>query len=62
MWKISFRFFSPPENPSFTERFSSPSSMSRSFILSLTSARKSMASSSSWPWYFRTALTAAFRK
>ena len=62
IWKISLRFFSPPENPSLTGRFSSAWSMSSSFILSRTSARNSIASSSGSPRCLRTALSAAFRK
>ncbi len=62
MWKISLRFFSPPEKPSFTERSSIFSSTSRTFDFSFTSAMKSMASSSSRPWCLRLALSAAFRK
>ena len=46
IWKISLRFFSPPEKPSLTERCSSAWSISSSFIFSFTSAMKSMASSS----------------
>ena len=61
-WKISLRFFSPPEKPSFTDRFSSVSSISSLFIRSRTSAMKSIASSSSSPWYFLMAFTAALRK
>src|SRR5688572_13474881 len=38
IWKISLRFFSPPENPSFTGRFTSASSMSTTFDFSLTRA------------------------
>ena len=49
IWKISLRFFSPPEKPSFTERLSKSSFNSSSFILSFTSARNSIASSSGWP-------------
>ena len=49
IWKISLRFFSPPEKPVFTGRFSSAWSISISFIFSRTRFRKSMASSSSRP-------------
>ena len=59
IWKISLRFFSPPENPSLTGRLSSSGSMSSTFIFSFTSVRKSIASSSSWPRCLRTALSAA---
>ena len=36
IWKISLRFFSPPEKPSFTGRFSSDASMSSSLAFSRT--------------------------
>ena len=62
IWKISFRFFSPPENPSLTARLTSSSSMSTSVALSLTSERKSNASSSDSPRCLRTAFSAFFRK
>ena len=62
MWKISFRFFSPPENPSLTGRLSSPSSICTSRILPRTILRNSMASISGSPRCLRTALSAALRK
>ena len=45
IWRISLRFFSPPEKPSLTDRFRNFWSMSTSFIFSFTRARKSIASS-----------------
>src|SRR3954471_18759906 len=62
IWKISLRFFSPPENPSLTARESIDLSISSSVDFSLTSCMNSIASSSGWPWCFRLALSAAFRK
>ncbi len=62
IWKISLRFFSPPEKPSLTDRLRNAWSISSSFIFSLTSFRNSMASSSASPRCLRTALRAAFRK
>ena len=62
IWKISLRFFSPPEKPSFTGRFIRSLSMCSVLSRSLTSSRKSIASSSGSPRYFRCALSAAFRK
>ena len=41
-WRISWRFFSPPENPSLSERLANTGSMDRSLIapfISLTKAR-----------------------
>ena len=38
--KISARFFSPPEKPSFTDRFNSDSSSSSNWIFSRMSLRK----------------------
>ena len=61
-WKISLRFFSPPEKPTFTPRLSSDSSMCRTASFSRTRARKSIASSSGSPRCLRIALTAALRK
>ncbi len=46
IWKISLRFFSPPEKPSFTARVIRLSSMSSRFMRSRTSAMNSIASSS----------------
>src|SRR5262245_15555116 len=62
IWKISLRFFSPPENPSLTERFRSAWSICTSPMRSFTSARNSMASSSGSPRCLRTAFTAAFSR
>ncbi len=57
-WRISWRFFSPPENPSFSERSANFGSMARSPIapfISLTKLRSFGASP-------RTAVTAVRRK
>ena len=62
IWKISLRFFSPPEKPWLTERLRKVGSISSSFIFSLTSFMNSMASSSASPRCLRTALSAALRK
>ena len=62
MWKISLRFFSPPEKPSLTERCSIASSTSSSLAFSFINAMKSMASRSSSPRSLRAAFSAAFRK
>ena len=61
-WKISFRFFSPPENPSLTGRFSRASSMSSSDMRFRTRVMKSIASSSGCPRCFRTSFRAALRR
>ena len=58
----SLRFFSPPENPSFTPRDRKLSSMCMRFIFSRTSPRNSKASTSGRPRCWRTALTAAFSR
>ena len=47
IWRISFRFFSPPLKPSLTGRSAKVGSMSRSFIRSRSSSWKSKRSSSS---------------
>ena len=62
IWKISLRFFSPPENPSLTGRLRNASSMSSCFIRSRTSVMNSIASSSSSPRCFRMVFSAAFEK
>jgi len=62
IWKISFRFFSPPEKPTLTERFRNDSSMSSSPSFSRASPRKSSASSSSSPRALRIAFRPARRK
>jgi Fe-S cluster assembly ATP-binding protein len=59
---ISFRFFSPPENPSFTGRWIKLSSRATFFSLSLIIDKKSIASISSLPWYFLKAAVNAVRK
>ena len=46
IWKISFRFFSPPEKPSLTGRFSKLRIHLQHLHLSLTDRRNSIASSS----------------
>ena len=61
IWRISFRFFSPPENPSFSGRLMKLGSMSTSFIFSFSSVRNSIASSGSSPRCSRIAFTAALR-
>ena len=62
IWRISLRFFSPPENPAFTGRRMSSGSKSSSSTQRRMSSRKSTASSSGSPRCFLTSLTAAFRK
>ncbi len=62
IWKISLRFFSPPEKPSLTGRLRRLSSICTSFIFWRTSLRKSTASISVSPRCLRTALSAALRK
>ena len=62
IWKTSFRFFSPPEKPSLTERLPNAGSSSTSFIFSFASERKSIASSSSSPRARRMAFSAVRRK
>ena len=62
IWKISLRFFSPPENPSFTERCANLLSSPTSSRFSRMSFMKSPAFSGSRPSYLRLELTAAFIK
>ncbi|MNC97414.1 hypothetical protein D3C83_150620 [compost metagenome] len=62
IWKISLRFFSPPEKPSFTERLMKSSRIFTSPILLRTRARNSTASSSCRPWCLRMAFNAAFNR
>ena len=62
IWKISLRFFSPPEKPSLTARLSMLWSMSSSYVFALISCMNSIASSSGSPWCFRFAFSAALRK
>ena len=56
IWRISFRFFSPPEKPELTARLmiSGPHSTTLSF--SSSRSRKSIESSSSSPRAFRISL------
>ena len=60
--RISLRFFSPPEKPTLTGRFSISASMSSVFALSRTSFRNSAAFSSASPRAFRCAFSAVRRK
>ena len=62
IWKISFRFFSPPENPSFTGRLSSSAFIFSTWSCLRTKVMKSMASSSGSPRCFRNSLSAAFSR
>ncbi len=62
IWTISFRFFSPPEKPSFTPRFANDGSILTSFIFSCARPRKSIASSGSSPRALRSELRAVRRK
>ncbi len=62
IWKISLRFFSPPEKPTLTARETIWLSIPNEAIFFLAVAMKSMASSSSSPRCLRAALTAARRK
>src|SRR5262245_43618193 len=59
--RISFRFFSPPENPSLTGRLVKLASISTSCIRSRRTWRNSIASSSSRPRWVRISLSADFR-
>ena len=58
IWKISFFFFSPPENPSFTARAVSFESSSTTALFSRIRRRKSPAPSGSSPRYLRCSFTA----
>ena len=60
--KISLRFFSPPEKPTFNGRFSISGSILSSFAFSRTKRRKSGVDSSACPRALRTAFTAVRRK
>ena len=60
--RISLRFFSPPEKPTLTGRFSISASMSSAFAFSRTSLRNSAAFSSASPRALRWALSAVRRK
>ena len=62
IWKISFRFFSPPEKPSFTLRFASLLSNSTIARFSRISFRNSVADTGFKPLYSRCAFTAARMK
>ena len=62
IWKISLRFRSPPEKPSFTPRLMKCASSPTSLRFSRSSFRNSVAPSGSWPKYFRFAFTAARMK
>src|SRR5690625_2674323 len=59
IWKISLRFFSPPEKPSLTARFKSSGDKSITLSFSRTSLRNCIESSSSSPRALRCALSAA---
>ena len=60
--RISLRFFSPPEKPTLTGRFSISASIFRSLALARTAFRKSVALISSSPRALRWAFTAVRRK
>ena len=62
IWKISLRFFSPPEKPSFTERLASLLSSSTTARFSRISFKNSLALSGSSPRYLRFSLTAVRMK
>ena len=62
IWNISFRFFSPPEKPSFTLRLASLLSNSTMARFSRISFRKSVADTAGSPLYFRCSFTAARMK
>ena len=62
IWKISLRFFSPPENPSLTEREASLLSSSTTARFSRIIFRNSVAVIGGWLKYSRLALTAARMK
>ena len=58
IWKISLRFFSPPEKPSFTERFASLLSISTNSFFSRMVRKKSVAESGSRFLYLRCSFSA----
>jgi len=60
--KISLRFFSPPEKPSFTDRSIIDLSMPNLARFTLSKSRNSDVLISGSPRYFRAALIAALRK
>ena len=62
IWRISFRFFSPPEKPELTARLMISGSHSTSLSFSSSESRKSIESTSSSPRAFRISLYAARRK
>ena len=62
IWRISLRFFSPPEKPMLTGRLSMSASIWRVFAFSRMSLRKSAALISSSPRATRCALRAVRRK
>ena len=59
IWNISLRFFSPPLNPSFTERDDSLLSSSTTLRFSRISLRNSVALRAGSPWNLRFSLMAA---
>ena len=59
IWKISLRFFSPPLNPSFTERFANLLSNSTTARFSRISFKNSLAGDAGRPLYLRCSFTAA---
>ena len=61
IWKISLRFFSPPEKPTLTGRERNFWSIFRAPSFSFACLRNSMASSSVSPRSLRRTLTADFR-
>ena len=62
IWNISLRFFSPPLNPSFTERLASLLSSSTKARFSRMSLRNSLAAKGASPRYLRCSLIAARMK
>ena len=62
IWKISLRFFSPPEKPSFTLRLANLLSNSTIARFSRIIFKKSVADTGSCPLYLRWAFTAARMK
>ena len=60
--RISLRFFSPPEKPTLTARFSMSSDMPSVCVFWRKSLRNCMASSGVSPRCLRRALTASLRK
>ena len=62
IWKISLRFFSPPEKPTLTSRRANSPFICTKAIFSLSSFRYSAGVSSGRPCALRRADTAAFMK